>query len=478
MKALLIITATLLVVSAAIARPPRKFVSLEERLMERATMIVIPRVDFKDTTLADALEFLRNESRVHDPKREGIAIEVHVKPWPMVEYMPGSKNEKPAPPGGWPLFEPLKQRITFSLHNTSVAEAVLRAAALANCRVVPTRTALTLVRPIESFDPMVTHTIPLDGLPKAELRKMRANPKQYFTDCGVLSRDEARYSFEDNGATLVVKNTMEQIDLVHEVLDALVPYEPPRKDQYRFTVSWDYWVDENVVEGREKWFNMDVRVNGRSIGTREAAFRFLEFLPVKAGDHVKLDMPERPAAKSANVGHWESNFVQRWTEKGAFVDWYEGGRKFELHTVTWTDWVAEDLDYVHNLDDVTWIVDGQKIGKGKKLLPFVRGWEKSPNDLVIQVVIPRGWDYSFVWNLGNALPILESLGPRDKIRVYFIQPLKSYPAEEIREHLKLDKASPTTAPEIPGLDAIPGLDKVPGVKNMRPPPDPRAEDGN
>jgi hypothetical protein len=443
MKALLIFTATLLVVSAAIARPARSFVSLEERLMERAEKILIPRVDFQDTTVAEALEFLENEGQAHDPKHEGIAIEVHVDPGPMVEYLPASKNEKPAPPGGWPLFEPLKQRVTLSLHNISLAEALCYATGLAGCKVESSRTALTLVSLPMAVAPIITHTIPLTGIPKAQLQKMRANPKQYFSECGVRFReddDRAGCFFEDNGATLVVTNTGEQIDLVHALLETLVPYEPPKKADYRYVVSWDHWSGDSEDE-EDRWKYMQIHVNGKYIGTRESAFRFLEFLPVKAGEHVKLDMPARPVSGRQAPGHWESNFIQRWLEKGAFVDWYEDGKKYKLHTVTWAGSIQENLKYVEKMDDLTWIVDGKKIGKGKSLLPQIQEWKKTKEDLVIQIVIPIECKPRFFKAQPGYFQYLDGMGDGEKIRVYRIKPFRESRPERKPE-----------TPRIPGLE--------------------------
>jgi hypothetical protein len=448
MKALLIFTAILLVVSAAIARPARRFVSLEERLMKRAEKILIPRVDFQDTTVADALEFLENEGQAHDPKHEGIAIEVQVEPWQMVEYIPGSRTEKPAPPGGWPLFEPLKQRVTLSLHNISLAEALRYATGPAICKVRSSRTALTLVPITMAVDPLVTHTIPLAGAPKAQLQKMRANPKQYFSECGVIFReddDRAGCFFEDNGTTLVVTNTGAQIDLVHALLETLEPYEPPKKADYRYTVWWNRWSGDSADE-EERWKYMDVCVNGDYIGTRESAFRLLEFLPAKAGEHVKLDMPSRPVSGRQAPGHWESNFIQRWLEKGAFVDWYEDGKKYKLHTVTWAGSLQGNLRYVEKMDDLTWIVDGKKIGKRKNLLPLIQEWKKTKEDLVIQIVIPIECKPRFFKAQPEYFQFLDGMEDGEKIRVYRIKPFR--------------ESRPEPKPETPRIPGLPPVEEI------------------
>jgi hypothetical protein len=229
MRMLLVLSLTSLVALVVAEEPPRRFAALEERLMERAAKIPIPRVDFKDITFADALDLLRTEGRKHDPQRQGILIEVHVEPWPMVEFLPGSKTSKPAPPGGWPLYEPLKQRITVSLHDTSLADALVHVSALVNCRVVANRIALMVTDGNVAVDPLITHTIPLAAAPKAEVHKILANPKQYFTDAGATFSGNASCVVEDRGSALVVTNTQEQLDLVHAILESLVPHKPTKK---------------------------------------------------------------------------------------------------------------------------------------------------------------------------------------------------------------------------------------------------------
>jgi hypothetical protein len=306
-----------------------------------------------------------------------------------------------------------------------------------------------------AVDPMVTHTIPLASLPKADLRKLRANPKQYLTNCGVIFYEDAGCTFEDNGRTLVVTNTLAQLDQIHAALESAARYEAVRKSGYQLTISWDYWDDGNVGEGRGKWSDMQIWGNGEYIGTRETAFRFLETIPVEAGERVKLDMPVRPAGNKCAPGHWESNFIQHWMEKGAFVDWYEGGKKVELHTVTWTDAIREDLNYVDNMDDLTWIVDGKKIGKGKNLLPIVERWKKTKGNLVIQIVTPRECDASFAGvNPGRYSPILESIKDGERIRVYHITPVRPILSESSRERPveEAPSGSKPETPQIPGLE--------------------------
>lgn len=219
-----IFLAVALTVSVALADGTARFESLEAGLNKQASAISIPRLEFKETTLADALEFLRSEARAHDPKHRGIAIEVDLKPYPMMKLLPRSKNPEPTPPGGWPIFYPLEQRINLSLRNISLAEALRQTAMLSNCKIVPSGKALRVVEPEMSVERLITHTIPLSNAPKAEISRIRANPKHYF---GLSDRSSCY--FEDEGMTLVVTDTLYYIDQVHAGLESLVSDRAAKK---------------------------------------------------------------------------------------------------------------------------------------------------------------------------------------------------------------------------------------------------------
>jgi len=76
---------------------------------------------------------------------------------------------------------------------------------------------------------MVTHTIPLDAASKADIQEMRDDPKRYFTERGAIFYGDADCSFEADGSTLVVKNTVDQLDLVQAILEDLVRSKGSKK---------------------------------------------------------------------------------------------------------------------------------------------------------------------------------------------------------------------------------------------------------
>jgi hypothetical protein len=108
--------------------------------------------------------------------------------------------------------------------------------------------------------------------------------------------------------------------------------------------------------------------------------------------------------------------------KGALVDWYEGGKKCRLYTITWEDFLI-DGNYVENMDEVAWVVDGKRIGRAKELLAFVKQCAKE-NDLVIQILEPLDWRPTKFVDPGLTLGSLDGLDNWKGSRVYQITPLR------------------------------------------------------
>jgi hypothetical protein len=194
--------------------------------------------------------------------------------------------------------------------------------------------------------------------------------------------------------------------------------------KYRYTVAWDYWCDNSNPRSFGNWNGMDVRLNGKSIGIRYEAFKRLEELPVKEGEHVKLEMPARRQGYSPLPGHTFSGFLQRWMAKSVLADWYEGGARLPVHTVTYTDFKGPE-GLVRYWDSVTWIVDGRRIGKGDALLKLIEKWKGSKR-LVIQILCPLNWNSEYsIESPGDGLDPMRALGLLDNkksIRVFWITP--------------------------------------------------------
>lgn len=202
-------------------------------MLKRAGEIKIPVLEFKDATLAEALEFLRIEAVKRDPKQGGIQIISELKPVRMMTA------KSMGPPGGWPIVNPLDARLTISQRNISLAEALRSVTRLTHCKFEPTITGFSIVLPTISVDPKITRTIPLPeaifgksanpekaGVNRATIAEMRADLKQCFIDSGVNFPEGTSCAFADDGMTIIVTNTRDQTDLVQVLLEALV--QPPK----------------------------------------------------------------------------------------------------------------------------------------------------------------------------------------------------------------------------------------------------------
>ncbi len=193
---------------------------------------------------------------------------------------------------------------------------------------------------------------------------------------------------------------------------------------YRFIVSMDHW---DCDANRDLWDETEVKLNGKPIGRLNEGFHQLESLPVEKDEHIKLEMPACPNGKSCRPAHWISSFIHRWMEKGALIDWYEDGKQFEVHTVTWKDFM-ENGKYFRSMDKVTWVVDGKTIGKGMEFVNFIEPW-KNKKDLVIQLLYPLDWNPPIAVDPENSLLSVDLLNDGKNARVYDIRkPKKQAPA--------------------------------------------------
>ncbi len=188
-----------------------KFPSLEDQVMKRSMEIMIPKVEFNDMKLAEVLDIMRGAAKEHDPQGKGIPINADLEPIRLT----GPKRVHDAPD----MLDPLNDRITVSLRNVSLREALRFVAGAAGCRVRPVGSELTIIHLTISLDPPSTATFPLAGANEADMEHIRRDPPRYFSDFGVSFPDESSCKFQPDGTTLVVVNTPQQIDLVQRILE-------------------------------------------------------------------------------------------------------------------------------------------------------------------------------------------------------------------------------------------------------------------
>jgi hypothetical protein len=191
----------------------------------------------------------------------------------------------------------------------------------------------------------------------------------------------------------------------------------PAASPYRYSISFGEWDGKEM----EDWERIPVFVNGKDIGTPKVAFPMLEKLPVISGEHVRIDGPPfvrgEPYRRPVYVS---SNFIQIWQEKQVLIDLFEGGKKANLHTVTWTDFCKNGV-FIDNLDDATWVVDGKGVGKGPALIKALEKIAGEHNPVILWMT-PLGFVPFDLIEHGDASRHIDALCGAGRIRRIGIQP--------------------------------------------------------
>lgn len=188
---------------------------VREKIREKLSTIVIPRLDFSNVTLREALQFLQNESLRLDPaKSENRGIN-------LVLQLGGVAPEYPAP-------DLAQIKINLNLENVSLGEALKYVVELAG-----------LTYHIEPYAVIITYLEHHDTL----------MTKEYRVPAGLLSLDGAKTTAEQlekkgvqfpvgasavyipNGHRLIVRNTETNLDLIAALIETDISPEQIEADK-------------------------------------------------------------------------------------------------------------------------------------------------------------------------------------------------------------------------------------------------------
>ena len=193
------------------------------------------------------------------------------------------------------------------------------------------------------------------------------------------------------------------------------PATPPTN--YRFRVSFDVWDGVDM----EKWSKVSVFLNGKNIGPVETAFPILEALPLEKGEHVRIDLSSHPEAVTyIRPVCFSSNFIPLWLGKHAVIDMFEDGKALNIHTITWTDFF-KDGNFITNLDQATWVIDGKAIGKGTALIKALDKFVREGNAVILYVT-PLGSKSPGITVQGEGDHHITLLHDQKKIRLIGVGP--------------------------------------------------------
>lgn len=230
-----------------------------ERITNLLNSIIIPKIEFHEATVAEAINFLKQKSKDLDPNKQGVNIVLKVEG--------GAAPSAAAPqPGALPGAEavpatgsvsPADARITLSLTNIPLYEALRYITSLANLKVKIDPYAVAIVPITENTDALVTkeYNVPpgfISNAPSAggggadlsapigkataggggDLSKGgsgmvgKQGAKEFLAGNGVTFPEGASANYLSSSSRLIVRNTQANLDLIDTLVDAAVGSAP------------------------------------------------------------------------------------------------------------------------------------------------------------------------------------------------------------------------------------------------------------
>jgi len=234
------------------------------QITAKLNRIIIPRVEFRDATVPEAIEFLKKKSReldVNEPNadRKGVNIVLQLdNPGgfgaPAPAHAPAEAaipGLDPAPAGdaslppAAPAINPNETRITLSLSNVPLAEVLRYITQLAGMKVKIDPYAVAIVPVTVITDTLLTkeYKVPPGFLTNAPVGDQagpsptlgqgdkntigrRLQAKEYFESHGVQFPPGASATFVASSSRLLVRNTQDQLDLIDTIVEAIAQAVP------------------------------------------------------------------------------------------------------------------------------------------------------------------------------------------------------------------------------------------------------------
>ena len=226
-----------------------------EATMAKLNRIIIPKIDLRDTTVREAVEFLKQRSReldssTEDPQeKRGVNIFLKL---PAPAAMPAPDLTAPPPVEGAVELPPVggsaETRITLSLTNVPLIEALRYLTELAGLKYKIEPYAVSIVPITENTTDLVTKKYrvppgfipasvstgvdiaPSPGAARAEVTESRigsrTNALEYLQSQGVSFPSGAFAQYVPASSELIVRNTPDAIDLIDSLVDAAVGVQP------------------------------------------------------------------------------------------------------------------------------------------------------------------------------------------------------------------------------------------------------------
>lgn len=223
-----------------------------EAITTKLNRIIIPRIDLRDATIREAVEYLKQQSRQLDsttdnPKdKRGVNIVLKLDSAPAA---PAPDPNAPAPAEG--AAAPVASggadtRVTLALSNVPLIEALRYLTELGGLKYKIEPYAVSIVPLTENTDELVTKeyrvppsfipttsalpdaNAPVAGRPVSSDSRVsgRTNAQEYLQQQGVNFPTGAFAQYIPAGSKLIVRNTADSIDLIDSLVDAAAGVQP------------------------------------------------------------------------------------------------------------------------------------------------------------------------------------------------------------------------------------------------------------
>lgn len=230
--AVFLVSAALTTLPAIKAGPPPRL-EQTEWITRKLESTIIPRLEFREVGIVEAVEFLRKKSVELDPQRAGVPIylqlQTSVPVAPKAEFnIPGIETIAPGRPA-----LPVDARITVSLTNIPLSEAFRYVTSLAGMKFRVLPDGLHIV-PAEEPELLYDRDFVLSPLVKAELERVQKNftpndaPQAPIEDLrswliwqGIAFEPGTAIALDESKTRVRVRNSMGNFELIEMTLEEL-----------------------------------------------------------------------------------------------------------------------------------------------------------------------------------------------------------------------------------------------------------------
>ncbi len=274
-------------------------------ITSKLNRIIIPRVEFQNATVREAIDYLKQKSREldvaePDPARRGVNIVLQLDspgggavPAPVVPAdpgIPGLETGLPEGGGGFgettsaPMVDPNDVRITLSLANVPLYEVLKYITQLSQLKVKIDPYAVAIVPLTVITDTLLTkeYRVPPGFLSSAGGAAAPAAPSptmgggggsalatrvtaiDYLRNNGVQFPPGASANFIPSSSRLIVRNTQDQLDLIDTIVEAQIAQAPQQVEvEAKFVeisqnnlkeLSFDWLLGQFNVPGSDRVF--------------------------------------------------------------------------------------------------------------------------------------------------------------------------------------------------------------------------------